>query len=319
MKKILILTGDPNSINSEIIIKSWRKIKSSIKQKIIFISNFRLLSSQLKVLGYAEKLEKIKNINDNNKSSKIKILDIDIKFKDPFNINKEETSKFIKKSLNLAHILALGPAVKGLINCAIDKKLLDKKNIGVTEYLAFKCNIKKDSVVMLLKGDKFSVSPITTHIPIKLISKKISVKTIENKIKLINNWFKKHYKKTPKIAVLGLNPHNGELLKDSEEKKIIIPAIKKLTKKKITIVGPIPADSIFSKSYKNFDIIVGMYHDQVLAPFKALNKFDGINITLGLKYLRVSPDHGTAKNLIKKDKANIESFLSCINFLEKFK
>ena len=225
MKKILILTGDPNSINSEIIIKSWRKIKSSIKQKIIFVSNFKLLSSQLKVLGYAEKLEKLENIYDNNKSSKIKILDIDIKFKDPFNISKKEASKFIKNSLNLAHILAQGPDVKGLINCAIDKKLLEKKNIGITEYLASKCDIKNDSVVMLLKGDKFSVSPITTHIPIKLISKKLRVKTIENKIKLINNWFKKHYKKTPKFAVLGLNPHNGELLKDSEEKKFIIPGI----------------------------------------------------------------------------------------------
>ena len=319
MKKILILTGDPNSINSEIIFKSWKKIKPSVKRRIIFISNFKLLSAQFKILGYKEKLEKIESIYCSQENLKIKILDVDIKFKNPFSVKIDEASKFVKKSLNLAHILALNPDVTGIINCAIDKKLLRKKNIGITEYLAFKCNVKNDSVVMLLKGDKFSVSPITTHISVKQVSNMISFKKIENKIKLIHFWFNKYFKKKPKIAILGLNPHNGELHKDSEEKKIIIPAIKKLNKKKFSVIGPMPADSIFSKSYKNFDVIVGMYHDQVLAPFKALNKFDGINITLGLKYLRVSPDHGTAKDLIKKNKANIESFISCVNFLKNHK
>ena len=83
--------------------------------------------------------------------------------------------------------------------------------------------------------------------------------------------------------------------------------------------GPLVSDTVFINEYKNYDIIVGMYHDQVLSPFKTIYKFDAINITIGLKYLRVSPDHGIAKNLVGKNKANVISFLKSIEFIEKFK
>ena len=116
---------------------------------------------------------------------------------------------------------------------------------------------------------------------------------------------------------MGLNPHNGEFKKDSEEKRIIEPAIKHLKKLNIKINGPLSADTVFINNYKNYEVIVGMYHDQILGPFKSIFKYDAINITLGLKYIRVSPDHGTAKNLIGKNKANIKSFLECINVLNK--
>ena len=135
----------------------------------------------------------------------------------------------------------------------------------------------------------------------------------------INTWFKNNNKKKPKIGILGLNPHNAELRKKSEENKIIIPAIKKLTALKLNIKGPLVSDTLFINDYKKFDVIVGMFHDQVLSPFKAIYKFNAINITLGLKYLRVSPDHGTAVNLIGKNKANTKSLIECINFLSKFK
>ena len=124
-------------------------------------------------------------------------------------------------------------------------------------------------------------------------------------------------KKKPKIGVLGLNPHNAEFRKNSEEKRIIFPSTLKLKKKGMNIKGPLVSDTIFMNDYKNFDVIVGMYHDQVLSPFKTLFKFDAINITLGLDYIRVSPDHGTARNLIGKNKANPLSLLKCIDFLAK--
>ena len=107
------------------------------------------------------------------------------------------------------------------------------------------------------------------------------------------------FKRRPKFCVLGLNPHNAEFRGNSEE-KIILPAVKKLNKLGINVKGPLSADNIFIKDFINYDVIVGMYHDQVLTPFKTLFKFDAINITVGLKYLRTSPDHGTAINMIKK-------------------
>ena len=107
-------------------------------------------------------------------------------------------------------------------------------------------------------------------------------------------------KKIPKICLLGLNPHNAEFNKNSEEQKILLPIVKMLRQRGFKIDGPESADTIFVNKYKKYDVILGMYHDQVLAPFKALYKFDAINITLGLKYLRVSPDHGIASDLILK-------------------
>ena len=158
---------------------------------------------------------------------------------------------------------------------------------------------------MIIRNERMMVSPITTHIDIKSIHKKLNKILIIKKIKTINHWFKKDYKRKPKIGILGLNPHNAELRKDSEEFKIILPAIKKLRNLGILAKGPIVSDTTFINDYKNYDIIVGMYHDQVLSPFKTLFKFDAINLTLGLKYIRVSPDHGVAKDkdLIKKVKS----------------
>jgi 4-hydroxythreonine-4-phosphate dehydrogenase len=170
---------------------------------------------------------------------------------------------------------------------------------------------------MLISAKKLAVSPITTHIDVRHISKKLNSSLILNKIKTIDLWFKKFLKKKPKIAVLGLNPHNSEFKKNSEENKIIIPVIKKLRKSGVNLSGPFAADTLFVNNYKNYDVIVGMFHDQVLAPFKTLFKFNAINITLGLKYLRVSPDHGTASDIIGKNKANPKSLIDCIYFINK--
>lgn len=317
--KIIILSGDPNSINSEIIYKSWKNLNVNKRKNIYIISNYLLLKKQFNILKYPINLVRIKNIDDNFSSNKLKILDIPLKFKNPFNVPFKYSSIFIKNTLDLAHTLALRSDVKGIINCPIDKKLLKKRNLGITEYLAAKCKIINNSEVMLIKNKKFSVLPITTHIKLKDVTKKISSKLIIKKVNTFNNWYRSFYKKTPKIGILGLNPHNAELTKDSEENKIIIPAIKKLKKNKYKITGPLVSDTAFIKDYKYFDVLVGMYHDQVLTPFKTIFKFDAINITLGLKYIRVSPDHGVAKNIIKKKIADYTSLAKCIDFLNKSK
>ena len=317
-KKILILTGDPNSINSELIYKSWKKINNSLKKKIYLISNYELLKDQFKKLKYPINIVKLKNKNEIIKTNKLKIIDVDIKYKKPFQVTHGNSSKFVINCLNKAHNFALENDILGIINCAIDKRLLKKRNTGVTEFLASKCKVKNNSEVMLIFNKKLSVTPITTHIDIKNVSGNIDPKIIINKVKTIDSWFKKKFNKRPNFGILGLNPHNAELRKNSEEKKLIIPSILKLKKLGFNIKGPLISDTLFINDYKKFDVIVGMFHDQVLAPFKAIFKFNAINITLGLKYLRVSPDHGTAVNIIGKNKANIKSLLECISFVNKF-
>ena len=172
---------------------------------------------------------------------------------------------------------------------------------------------------MVIKSNNLMVSPITTHVDIKSISKRIKRRIIVKKVKTINKWYKAKFSKKPKIALLGLNPHNGELRKLSEEYKIIIPAVNYIQKFNIDLKGPFSSDTIFINDYKKYDIIVGMYHDQVLSPFKALFKFDAINLTLGLKYVRVSPDHGVANDKILLKKSNPISLLKCIKYIKDSK
>ena len=172
-KKIILISGDPNSINSEIIFKSWSTLNPSIKKKIYLISNYNLIKKQFKKLNYSIKITKVRDINEDLRSTSLKIINLDLEFIDPFNISKTNASRFVTKSLNLAHKLALKKNVQGIINCAIDKTLLKKDKIGVTEYLAEKCLIKDHSEVMLIRNKKLSVCPITTHLDIREISKKL--------------------------------------------------------------------------------------------------------------------------------------------------
>ncbi len=317
MNKIILISGDPNSINSEIIYKTWKKLNKSLKRRIYIISNFELLKKQFSNLKYSIKINKINNIHEKTKHNELNVISLELKFKKPFCVSKKEASKFVLNSLDYAHSLAIKDKKISIINCPINKNLLKKNKIGVTEYLAKKCKVKDSSEAMLIKSKNFAVSPITTHIDVNEISKKINSKIIFNKIFTIHNWYKDKFKTKPKIGVLGLNPHNAELRVNSEERRIVIPSISKLKNCGVNVNGPLVADTIFIKEYKNYDLLVGMYHDQVLAPFKALFNFDAINITLGLKYLRVSPDHGTAANLIGKKKANPASLINCVNFLNR--
>ena len=319
MKKIIILSGDPNSINSEIIIKSWKRLSVATKKKIYFISNNELLKKQFKKLKYSVKTKVVHDFKEEVKGNYLKIINLKLKFANPFKVKKKVASKFIIESLNLSHKIASENRDVGLINCSIDKKLLNKKKIGVTEFLASKCKIKNNSEVMLIGNNKLYVAPLTTHIDVKEVSKKINKKLIFNKIMTIQSWFTNKYKRRPKFGILGLNPHNAELRSDSEERKVIIPSINLLKKRGINIQGPLISDTLFMKEYLKYDVIVGMYHDQIITPFKTIFKFNAMNITLGLNYLRVSPDHGTAKNLIGKNKATAESLISCINFISKSK
>ena len=170
---------------------------------------------------------------------------------------------------------------------------------------------------MLIYNKKLSVCPVTTHLPLKLVTKKITKKKIKEKIIIINNFYKKFLGFRPRIAVLGLNPHCESVLEFNEDVKIISPVIKSL-KNKINVKGPFPADTIFLKNNRSkYDVIIGMYHDQVLTPIKTIFEYDAINITLGLPFLRVTPDHGPNEKMIGKNTSNPISLIRSLEFLDK--
>jgi 4-hydroxythreonine-4-phosphate dehydrogenase len=314
-KFIPIIAGEPNSINSEIIAKAWKDKRNIIN--IFVIGNYSILKKQIIKLGIKIPIFKIDRLEDLKKQKKLFILDVPLKFKSIFNVNSSEVRNYIFKSFDIAHELAVSKKIKGFINTSIDKKKFNNKFLGVTEYLSEKNKIKNKEV-MFIHNKKLSVVPLTTHIEIKNVTSKITYNLIRTKMITLNSCYFKLFKKKPKIAILGLNPHNGENKKGSIENKIIKPSIIKLRKMSININGPFPADTAFDKKrIVEYDVIVGMYHDQVLSPFKALYGFDAINITLGLKYLRISPDHGIAHDIVGLNKANPESLINAINFLNK--
>ena len=282
---------------------------------IFIIENYILIKRQLEKIKINLNLKKINKIQKQNFKKKLLIYNIPLKFNKLFNISTKAKSDYVINSFKIAIKLMKGGKILGLINCPINKiEIFGNKFYGTTEFLA-----KKEGVlgrdVMLLYNKQLSVSPITTHIKLKKVSRNISKKKIVDKIITINNFFLKKLKMKPKIGILGLNPHNDEFRKNSEERKFIIPAIKQLRKQRVSVEGPLSPDTAFLDfKKKGFNVLVGMYHDQVLTPFKLLFKFDAINITLGIPYIRISPDHGTGKNLIKKNLADPKSLMECIKF-----
>ena len=134
---------------------------------------------------------------------------------------------------------------------------------------------------------------------------------------MIRDFYIKTFNKDPKIAVTGLNPHCESNYRTSEEKRIIVPAIKQLIKKRYKISGPFAADTIFLKEQlKKYNVIIGMYHDQVLTPIKTLFGFNAINITLGLPFIRISPDHGPNVSMLGKNRSNPKSLVEALKFLD---
>ena len=205
-----------------------------------------------------------------------------------------------------------------MINGPISKTtFLKGKYKGITEYLAFKTGSLNE--VMLIFNKELSVSPMTTHIPINKVSQKIKKEVIVKKIKNINEFYKKFLGLKPNIAVTGLNPHCETFAGKNIEKKEILPAIKVLKRKKIKVLGPLSADTIFLKeNRKKFDVVVGMYHDQVLAPMKTIFGFNAINITIGLPFIRISPDHGPNYEMFGLNKSKPDSLIQAFSFIKKY-
>jgi len=317
-KPIIIVHGEPNSIFLEIFFKSLKYKK--YKNPLVLICSYKILKFQMKKLRFKMDIKIINpsllnKIKLNNKTINI----IDVKYNKNIYFQKisNKSNEYIKNCFKISLKILNSGITNKLINGPISKKtFLKKKFLGITEYLTKKTNASQN--VMLIYNKQLSVCPITTHLPLKFVIKNINKKMIIDKITLIDNFYKNNLQFKPKIAVLGLNPHCETIDKFNEDEKILKPAIRYLSNKKIYVKGPFSADTAFlKKNRENFDIIVGMYHDQVLTPIKTIFEYDAINITLGLPFMRISPDHGPNQKMLGQNKSNPLSLVRAIEFLEK--
>ena len=314
-KYILVILGEPYSTFSEIIGKYFKR-KKKLKKKIILIGCKSLLKSQLNNLKCSFKINEIRSIKKARKNV-VNIINVKFNYKKIYSEISIKSNSYIKKCFDISLKILKNNPESILINGPISKKtFLKKKYLGITEYLAKKTDISGE--IMLIYNEKLSVSPITTHIPIKKVSKKISKKIIIKNILKISEFYKNYFNKKINIAILGLNPHCETSDKYSEEDKIIIPSINHLNNIGINVNGPFSADSFFlKKNVKKYDVVIGMYHDQVLTPIKTLFNFNAINITIGLPFIRISPDHGPNSNMLGKNMSDPSSFFYAMNFINK--
>ena len=317
-KPILIINGEPNSIFLEIFFKTIKYNK--FKSPLILISSLRILRLQMKKLKFKKKINLIeyKNLKKNKIDNKsINLINVEYNQKKVFEKISSKSNAFIKDSFDIALDILKERISNKFINGPISKKsFLNKNYLGITEYLTKKTNSKKTA--MLIYNKSLSVCPLTTHLPLKLVAKKITKDLIYEKVDLINNFYKKNRRLKPKIAILGLNPHCESVHKFNEDEKILKPSIKNLFNQGYKVYGPFSADTFFLKdNRKKFDVVIGMYHDQVLTPFKTIFEYNAINITLGLPFIRVSPDHGPNEKMMGKNISNPQSLIEAVNFLDK--
>ena len=316
MKKIILVTiGDINGIGIEILLKIWKTNKNN---KFILISNNKILKNYLKKNNILIKIKIINNEINNL---------INIDFNNILNIynydsytNEENSYKSLSNSYRL---LKKFSCFSGVVNLPINKdkiiKNIDKKFIGQTEFYMKKSNTKIANMVFVYKELIFST--LTTHVSLKKINQYLSNKAlIYEKIISLNETLINDFNKiNPKIIISGINPHAGENDTIGNEESIYLkPVIKKLNKSKIHIKGPYSADGMINnRNLNEYDCFIFNYHDQALIPFKILSKNNGVNFTSGLDIIRISPDHGTAYDIVGKNIASINGLINCFKFIHK--
>ncbi len=333
-KPIVITMGEPSGIATEISIKAWLQRKKLKLPSFFLLDDFKKIKFINENFKLNAKLKKISSppeaLDYFNQYLPVLDMEIDLKFK--LGKPNHKNSKFVLKSIDDSFTLFKNNEVSGIVTLPVCKKSLKKDGFnycGQTEYLSglVSRKLKKTSKeIMILsttkpedKGINLIVGLITTHVPLKDCLKFINKKIIEEKINIFHNSLIKLWKiKKPRIAVASINPHAGEGgLIGKEEATLIKPVIKKL-RKKINLIGPLSADSSFSKNIREkYDGIICFYHDQALIPIKLLDFDNSINVTGGLPFIRVSPDHGPAFDIAKDNCANSQSLCAALNFLKK--
>lgn len=319
--------GDPFSINTELVASSLSKIRSSheFAVPIVLVGSYQqwnFQSMQLGLVGRLPAFEQIQQLSQ-AKGPGFFFLDVGGRWQDPREYSQLESGEIAVNSLKV--LQGFDPDGKlAVLTCPIDKlacSIAGFKYIGQTEYFE---SLWDGQAVMTLAGDRLKVGLATNHLPLSQVAASLNSSLICQKILKLGKTLQDYFGiEKPKLGVCGLNPHCGEGgLVGREDIEIIEPAIQDAKSLcSYMIHGPLPADTVFWRSWQGeFDGVLAMYHDQGLGPLKTLHFDSAINISGGLKHLRVSPDHGPARDLVFKGQASSRSFAiawqTCMQYLK---
>ena len=311
-----ITCGDINGVGTEVIIKTFSDHRLLEHCTPVLFASNKLLNFYRKVIPDSHfNYQTVKDFSQirPKQVNLIHCWEEEVTIT-PGQLN-EAGGKYAVKSLLMAAEALKAGHIQGLVTAPIHKKNVQSEEFSYTGHTPFLRDIEgaKD-VLMLLYDQNLRVALVTEHLPIKEVAQTITKAMIVSKLQLLNQSLRKDFGiDKPKIAVLGLNPHAGdEGLIGNEEETIIAPAIKE-AKNKMLVYGPFSADGFFARAgYTKFDAVLAMYHDQGLVPFKTIAAGEGVNYTAGLKFVRTSPDHGTAFDIAGKNTADHTSFTTAV-------
>ena len=315
--KVGITCGDVNGIGLEVVMKTFLDNRMhQVCTPVIYASN-KLVSQQRKLLNLTDfQYQTVKSSNEVilRKTNVLNCWEEEI----PVEWGKptEISGMHAFKSLEAATEDLRDKKIDVLVTAPINKHTIQNPDFnfqGHTEYLSAKFD--SPDYLMFLVSETLRVAVVSGHIPVKDVAAHLSIEKIVKKLQLMNKSLKRDFGfRKPRIAVLGLNPHAGDSgLIGVEERDIIQPAVKQAFDSGLFVYGPYSADGFFgSGSFRKFDAVLAMYHDQGLVPFKTISFSTGVNFTAGLPVVRTSPDHGTAYDIAGKGTANEDSLRDAI-------
>ena len=312
MSTSVFTCGDINGIGPEIVVKTLNKKKVSKKRKIIFVCPSNVFQNTISKITPSFSYSIVKAIPSKWNVDDVLVLDVGKCKQSLGKVTKSSGAKSYDSIIRACELAKSGIA-DSIITAPISKLAFSKAGItfpGHTELLANYFNV--DEFSMMFVSKHMIAGLVTIHIPINEVASKLSQKKIIDTIEVIKNSLITDFNiPKPKIALLGLNPHAGENGKIGNEEEVIIKPL--LSKYKNIVFGPQVPDAYYgNRLYQNYDCTIGLYHDQVLIPFKLLNFNRGVNFTAGLPIVRTSPDHGTAYSIAGKDQANADSMRKAI-------
>ena len=317
---LIVTPGEPAGIGAEITIKTWH----AGQRDICVIDSPNRLTEIAAKLGIPLSIRAIKHPDQfiaNDES--LHVIPINWPVPPVFGSPDHRNGQTVLESIITATAFCRDGSATGMVTNPIQKATLYEAGFtypGHTEFLASLASVNPGGPMMMLASDDLRVVPLTIHIPVKDVADSISKQSIITAAQLLDGSLKQFFGVSiPRIAIAGLNPHAGENNRiGREDQDIIQPAITELQRSGFKVTGPYPADTLFhEEARKSYDAVIGMYHDQVLIPLKTLDFFGGVNITLGLDFIRTSPDHGTGLDIAGSGTARPDSLIAAVNMARK--
>ena len=320
---IALTMGDPGGIGPEILVKALQKEKPSRRSAYLVIGSRQAFKTLCQKTGLWIPFKTLSSVSRKSlRPGHIYFFDVGEKLAGggAFEIGKmcAGNGRSALAAIEKAADWARRGIVDAIVTAPVNKaavRLVDRKFIGHTEFLAQKARVRR--FAMMFVSPRLNVTLATIHLPLKKVSGLLTAKSILEKILLTEEMVRKGLgMRKPRIAVCALNPHGKEC--GDEETKVIEPAVRAARRKGIDVYGPFSADLLFHAAYHGkYDALIAMYHDQALTAFKLVAFHDGVNVTLGLPYVRTSPDHGTAFDIAHQGKADASSMLAALRLAKK--